>query len=437
VNIIITGAGKVGFNLAKNLSIAHNVTVIDINSEALHRIQEDIDILAINGDVEDIKTFERIKDKDIDLFIAVTNIDNTNLVSSLVADSVLHIDKKIVRLKKESFNNQNVKDKFNVDKLIFPVELASKAILSLLMYPKANNVKYFKYTKHELISVMVSSDFKPLSLNQSAFKIVGIERDEEFFIPNIDDIEILPNDLVYFFGLEEDIKIIYDELGIDSDIDIRKCVVVGGNNLGVAIAKRLSDSGCSVKLLEKDLKLCEVADEILGGRVSIINTKYNPHDIFKNESLHNADIFVAATADDEFNIIKSLEAKESGIKKVVAINNDLEYYGLMHSLGIVVIRGPKISAYNKIMEEINSTKIVIQKNFCGSKATIFIRKIFPDSKLINSTIKVANIDGVAIFCIRDEKLYDLDEVVLEIDDLIVAFATLNSSKKIKKWIYEL
>jgi trk system potassium uptake protein TrkA len=118
MNIIITGAGKVGFNLAKKLSIAHNVTIIDINSEALHRIQENIDIMAIHGDVEDIKTYKEIKNRDIDLFIAVTNIDNTNLVSSLVADNILRIDKKIVRLKRESFNNQNIKDSFKIDKFI-------------------------------------------------------------------------------------------------------------------------------------------------------------------------------------------------------------------------------------------------------------------------------------------------------------------------------
>jgi len=439
VNIIITGAGKVGFNLAKTLSIAHNVTIIDINSEALHRIQEDIDIMAINGDVEDIEIYKDIKNKNIDLFIAVTNIDNTNLVSSLVADSILNIEKKIIRLKKESFKNQHIKEKFNIDKFIFPIELATRAISSLLVYPKANNVKFFKYTKYELISIMIPNNIEPTILNQSVFKIVGIERDKEFFIPSNENIEIIANDLIYLFGLEDDINLIYEELGIYNNPNISKCVVVGGEDLGVAIAKRLVKLKCSVKLLEKDIKLCEIADEKLEGRVSVINTKYNSHDVFKNEALYSADMFVATTSDDEFNIIKSLEAKESGIKKVVAINNDLEYYGLMHSLGIIAIRGPKISAYNKIMEEINSSKIVIQKSFCGSKGNVFIRKVFPNSQLINNNLKTpSNIEDIALFFIRDEQLYPFEEsfIMLE-NDIIVIFSSTKNSQKIKDWIYEL
>jgi len=438
MNIIIIGAGKVGFNLAKKLSIAHNVTVIDINSEALHRIQEEIDILVLNGDAEDINTYREIKTIDIDLFIAVTNIDNTNLVSSLVAESILHINKKIIRLKKEYFDYEEIKIKFNIDKFIFPVELASKAIDSLLTYPKANNVKFFKHTNYELISIMIPNSFKSIKFIQSHYRLIGIERDKKFHIVSSHSVLIEPNDLLYLFALEDNIVELYKILGIDSKLDIRNCVVVGGSSLGIAIAKRLSNAKCSVKLLEKDVKLCEEANTKLKGKVNIINTKYNSHDIFKSEALYNADMFVSTTVDDEFNIIKSLEAKENGIKKIVAINNDLEYYGLMHSLGITVIRGPKISAYNKIMEEINSSKIVIQKNFCGSKAILLIRKIFSGSLLIGMKINPIVYKGMILFYIRDERLNLFDSnITLQKGDLIVSFAVNVDSHRVKKWLYEL
>jgi len=83
LNIIIAGAGKVGFNLAKKLLIGHDVTIVDRNDEALNRIQESLDILALKGNVEDYSTYTKIIDKKIDLFIAVTNLDNVNLVSTL------------------------------------------------------------------------------------------------------------------------------------------------------------------------------------------------------------------------------------------------------------------------------------------------------------------------------------------------------------------
>ena len=438
MNIIIAGAGKVGFNLAKTLSIGHNVTIIDKNSEALHRIQESLDIMPLGGDVEDAKTYESFTDKKIDLFIAVTNLDNVNLISVLVADTVLDIKRKFVRLQKEFFDGSKIKNRLSIDRLIFPIGLASQAIASLLEYPKANNVKFFKYTKHKLISVMVSAHFIPKVFDLRAYKIVGIERKKEFFIPQDEAVEILPNDLVYFFGQEDVIRPLCAQLELDAKNNIQRCVVFGGGDLGVGIAEELLQSGRDVKLVEKDLALCQKADEILKGKASIINSKYSSHDIFEQEALESADIFVAATNNDEYNIIKSLEAKESGIKKVVAINNEMEYYNLMHSLGIIVVRGPKISAYNEIMEEISSTGVVIQKSFCGAKATVLMRKVFKDSKLIGKKVKPLTLNSSKLFFMRDEVLFPFDEkIVLQENDLIVVFSTSKESPKVKQWIYEL
>jgi trk system potassium uptake protein TrkA len=438
MNIIIAGAGKVGFNLAKTLCIGHNVTIIDKNSEALDRIQESLDIMPLRGDVEDSNTYKNFTDKDVDLFIAVTNIDNVNLISVLMAEAVLNIDRKFVRLQKHFFHDSAIQEKLNIDKLIFPIQLTSKAITSLLEYPKANNVKFFKYTDYKLISVMVSSDFSPKYLDVKNFRIVGVEREKQFFIPTDDNVEILPNDLVYFFGHESEILHECQKLEFQTNREISRCVVFGGEELGVAIAKGLLDANRTVKLVEDNLQLCEVADEALEGKADIINSKYRSHDVFEDEELDSADIFIAATNNDEFNIIKCLEAKESGIKKVVAINNEMEYYNLMHSLGIVVVRGPKISAYNTIMEEISSTGVVIQKSYCGAKATVFMRKVFRSSGLVKKKVKSLSVKKSRLFYMRNEEMFPFNEkIVLEENDLIIAFSELKESAKVKQWIYEL
>jgi len=438
MNIIIAGAGKVGFNLAKTLCIGHNVTIIDKNSEALYRIQESLDILPLRGDVEDPKTYESFADKTIDLFIAVTNIDSVNILATVMAELVLTIDRKFVRLQHKLEHIEAIKQKLVINELIFPLQLASKAIASLLNYPKANNIKLFKYTKHKLISVMVSSRFVPQIVEAENFKVVGIERKKVFFIPKEDDVEIFPNDLVYFFGAEEDIRKVCHKLELETNDDIQKCVVFGGEELGIAISKELLDVGRSVKLVEKDLVNCEKADEALGGKASIINSKYSSHDLFEEEGLDSADIFIAATNSDEYNIIKCLEAKESGIKKVLAINNEMEYYNLMHTLGIIVVRGPKMSAYNTIMEEISSTGVVIQKSFCGAKAVIFMRKVFVNSKLIGKKMKSIHPKESMLFFMRNEIMMPLSSsIVLEENDLVIAFCTTKESTKVKQWIYGL
>jgi len=437
MNIIIAGAGKVGFNLARTLSIGHNVTIIDKNKEALHRIQESLDIMPMNGDVEDSKIYEKFIDKKIDLFIAVTNADNVNLISTLMAGSVLNIDRKIVRIRNHFYADSLVQEKLNISAMVYPIKLASQAIVSLLDYPMANNVKFFKYTKQRLISVRASKTMEAIQVDSENFIIAGIERDKSFFVPQGDTL-IKPNDLVYFFGLEEHIKEICSKLDTKTEKSIQKCVVFGANDLGIAISQELVDANREVKLVEKDLELCKKADEVLAGKASVIYLKYGMYTLFEDEGLASADIFVSATNNDEYNIAKCLEAREKGIQTVMAINNEMEYYSLMHSLGIIVVRGPKMSTYNKIIEEISSVGVVIEKSFCGSKANVQMRKVFKDSLLIGRAIKPLKVKQSKLFIIRDEKLLKLNEkMILEENDSVVAFCETKESPKVKQWIYEL
>ena len=434
MNIIIAGAGKVGFNLAKILSIAHNVIVVDKNADALQTLQENLDILPICGSVEDYNTFELIDAKQIDLYIAVTDEDNINLISAMVIDIALDVKRKFIRLQKSYFDNEEIKSRLNIDQFILPVQLASNTVLSLLQYPKSNNVKTFQYTDYRLISVVIDKE-SPLDIfNSDAIQIIGVERDRNFILYQDKPIDILVGDLVYCFGLDNDMRPITH----DGSDNIKKCVVYGADKLGVSIASGLIDIGCEVKLIEKNLNLCQKADEELKGRANIINFKYGSHEIFENESLSSADMFITTTNNDEFNIIKSLEARDSGLKRIVAINNEIEYYNLMHSLNITAVRGPKISAYYKIMEEINSTGVIVRKHFCGGKAVALLRKVFIGSTLAGKTIKPPKLDNCSLFYIRDMILEPLnDKIELKENDLILSFCISQESEKVQKWIYGL
>ena len=438
MNIIIAGAGKVGFNLARTLSIGHNVNIIDKNTDALQQIQNSLDILPILGDLEDSSTYVRFAKQKIDLFIAVTNFDEVNIIATLVADDVLDIGKKFIRLKNNFFAKSSIKDKLGISEIVFPVELASNTVLSLLLYPQANNIKSFEYTNLKLISFFVSSTIKSFVLeNSNDITIVGVERDKEFLTQkNIE--EILPNDLIYLFGNEKSIKELCKKYENNSPKQIKRCVVFGGNPLGISIAKKLVDAKKEVKLVEKDLELCNKATDELEGKVSVINSKYGLTTLFEEEGLSFADMLISATQDDEYNIIKCIEAKEKGIKKVVAINNQNEYYSLMHSLGIVVVRGPKMSAYNTIIEKISLSLVVVEKNFCGGKAIVYGRKVYENSSLIGKKIEPLNLENEISFLVREDKIYSFNDInSIFKDDVIISFSKNNIAPKVKMWIYEL
>jgi len=439
VNIIIAGAGKVGFNLAKTLSIGHNVIVIDKNKDALSRIQDSLDILPYYGDIKDPSTFVEFEDMDIELYIAVTNLDEDNIISSMVIEDVLKPNRKFLRLKSDFYAQTSIKEKLDIQKLIFPIKSSSKSILNFLEHPKVNNIKNFNYTEYKLVSIFskkdLFSDELKVILTRPNTSLVAIERDKNLFI-DTKDIEVYKGDLLYLLVKKEDIDDICS-LFDENTFDIKNCVVFRANDLGVEMAKILLNHKKTVKLIESDVKLCQKADEILGGEVDIINSKYHDEKLFQEESLDRADFFISAYSDDEYNIIKCLEAKEFGIKKIVAINNESEFYHLMHRLGIVTVRGPKMSAYNTIIEAINNSRVIVEKYFCGGKGVIYLRKIFENSKLIGKTIKNPNYENSSFFMIRDGKLELLVKDELKELDVVVAICDMQISSKVKLWIYEL
>jgi trk system potassium uptake protein TrkA len=437
LDIIIAGAGRVGFNLARTLSIGHNVTVIDRNAEALQRLQESLDILPVHGDIEDPFTYQKLIDRHADLFIAVTDLDEANIVSTLIADDAIEVGRKFIRLRNVFFAKSSIREKLGIDEAIFPMQLSSDTVETLLKYPRANNVKSFKYLDEKLISLRASTLEKPVTLEEKGFAVVGIERDKRFFVPE-PPVTVEPGDLVYLFGEESEIRQVCDRYEHDVPENIERCVIFGAGDLGIAVARRMLDHGIEVKLIDKDLERCEIADEMLEGEATAISCKYGTGTLFEEEGLERADLMIAATGDDEYNIIKCLEAKEHNIRKVVAINNELEYYGLMHALGIVVVRGPKISAYHAILERIYSSGVVMERKYCGGKGTVFLRKIFPSSKLVGKKVKPLKKEQSALFLIEEGKMARFTEPrILNEGDVIVAFVTEATAPKVKAWIYGL
>ena len=436
MNIIIIGAGGVGFNLAKKLSERNNVTIIDKNSEALQKIEESLDILAVRGDAEEINTYQKLIDKKFDLFISVTDNDNVNIVSTLIADMILDIERIFIRLKSHFYPNDLIKKKLNIEKIIFPIKLTSNSIVSMLENHRFNNIKNFECTPYQLVSIQVSEEIQPLKIVSEKFVIAGIERERNFFIPQKEDV-ILPNDLVYIFGLESDIKSVSDKLHANTVASGKNCVISGGDRLGIAIAKQLIEMGKNVKIIEKNLALCKIANEELGGKASVIHTKYETPSLLHEEGIDKADIFISATNNDEYNIIKSLEAKERGTKKVISVLDDIEYYNLLHSLNILLARGVKMSAYNTIMEQINSRNRVVQKIFCGGKATILMYKFFENSKFLKKKLKPIKTDNSLLFYIQNNQLFPFTQTVqFEENDIVVLFANNENLKEIE-WIYGL
>ncbi len=441
MNIIIAGAGNVGYSLASKLSYKHNVIIVDKEVQKLNKIEENLDILTILGNIEDPKTYQYLDFKEVNLFIAVTNSDEANLLSTLIIDDKAVVKKKIIRLQNDYFENSPILTKLGINDVIFPDILTAKKVEALFDFPKANNVKSFLQCKHKLISIKIQYEgnmkYRVIDFISSDVAIVGIERKKEFFIPTQYHI-IEENDLIYLFGNIEIIQKLSSKLDLKMPSSIKKVVVFGANTSAIKIIKLLLDRKLNIKVIESNKEYCKIASEIFQDKVIVINSIFQEHKVFENERLKKADIFIAADENDEKNIVKCIEAKEHGIKKVIAINNDREYYSLMHQLGIIVVRGTKAGAHYAILERIASNSIINENHFCGEKAIMFLRKIYPNSSLIDKKIKSLNLKEILIYQLRDAKLYDKEQLMaLKEDDTVIVFGKTEDEEEIQRWIYSL
>ena len=264
-----------------------------------------------------------------------------------------------------------------------------------------------------------------------------MERDKKLFIPSQD--EILQNgDLIYLYGDVEKITLLASKLDEVAPQSIDKVVIFGANTQAQKIASALLSKGVDIKMIEKDTTLCKEAAANLGESVRVINSAYEDHKLFEEEGIKYADMVIAAGHNDEKNIVKCVEAKEYGIQKVVAINNDKSYYNLMHKMGLVVVRGSKASANFEILEKISSSSIVTQRHYCGGMGVLFMRKVYPNSKLIDKPIKPKDIKNTKILITRDDTIYDAKELnSFKQDDIIVVAGDISKQEEMQKWIYSL
>ncbi len=441
MDIMIAGAGMVGYSLARKLSYKHNVIVVDKNVQTLNRLEEEVDIMTLLGDVEDPKTYHSLQIEKLDLFIAVTDSDEANLLSTMIVEEEIDVAKKIIRLRNEYFEHSPVLHKLGIEFTVFPDRLTAKRISKLFDLPKANNVKGFRQTHYELISVRIQqkrAEIEDVSqLTTHKVTVVGIEREKHFLLPAADE-KVLEGDLLYFFGKRNEIEAKALLLDAKMPSAIKKVAIFGANPLAQKIAKELSGRSLEIKMVDKNREYCKTASEYLQGKVTVINAAYDDHRLFEEEGLKNADMIIAAGMDDERNIVKCIEAREYGVQKTVAINNDKVYYPLMHQLGIVVVRGSKTGAYYAILENIASSAVVSERHFCGGRAVLFMRRIYPDSPLIGKTVTYPSMEGAHTFLLREGLIIAIEETAtLREGDVIVVTGETQEEEKIQAWIYTL
>ena len=415
MKIIIAGAGDVGFHLAKLLSYESQDTyIIDSDGEKLNYINNHLDVITKKGDATSIKLLKEIGIGSADLLLAVTESQNTNFTISVIGKS-LGVQKTIARIDNPEFlKNDEIDFKdFGVDFMISPEELAADEIKMLLNQSSFNDTVAFENGLFNVMgtSLTYKSPLVDLTVKEAKEKFstldfitIAIKREgiAQTIIPRGDTVYNL-KDQVYFSVPNYSMDKLYPIIG-QEHINIKNVMILGGSSIGEKTSRNLCKENFKVKLIEKDKEKATLLAEDLSNTL-VINGDGRDIELLEEENIREMDAFIAVTGNSETNIMSCLVAKSKGVKKTVALVENMDYINISQTIGINTLINKKLIAASSIFKHIRKGEILALANLYNIDAEVFEFEVQPNAKVTQKPIKDLRFPREAVFggIIRDGK----------------------------------
>jgi len=437
MNIIICGAGRVGFTIAKLLTEQnHSITIIDQSSEDIQKINELLDVKAIVGKATSPVILDKANTKDADMIIAVTKNDEINMLICQIAFSLFKVPKKIARIRSQEYLNPKFSSLFNkenlpIDYVISPEVEIAKSIQRKLEAPGTLDNVPFADNKIRLLEILIDEkcSIQGIKLNDLTKKfpklnayILGVIRDEKFLIMKKND-KLNRNDKAYIVvntnQMEETLKVFghYEKIS-------NKILIIGGGNIGFNLAKNIEESfeSARVKIIEKDKSRAESIANYLNDTI-VINGNGLDEDVLNEANLDEVETVLALTNDDEDNLMVSvLVEKFSKDKRTMALINKPNYSLLQSSLKIDDLIDPRMNTVSSILKHVHKGTIENAYSILNGEYEVIEADIIETSELINKELKNSNLpDEIRIGAILrgNEVLVPTSNYVFQKDDTVV------------------
>ena len=359
MKIVIGGAGAVGKHLAKLLSKEHqDCTLMDDDGSRLEGLDSDYDIMTMQGSPTSIKDLEAAGVKNADLFVGVTPDESRNMNACIIAHGI-GAKKTVARIDNYEYLDPKLKpffEKLGIDSLIYPEVLAAADIINAL---KLSWVRQ-RWDVHGGALVMLGIKLRETCeiLNQpikllcgpdDPYHIVALKRGGETIIPGGND-ELHNGDLAYFMTTKEYIPYIRKLVGKEHYADVKNCIIMGGGKATVRVALTVPDY-MNVKIIEQDEKRCEKLNTLLSDTdCMVIHGDGRDLGLLVEEGIRNTQAFVALTDNAEANILACLTAKRLGVRKTIALVENLDYVSMAEGLDIGTIINKKTIAASHIYQ---------------------------------------------------------------------------------------
>ncbi len=444
MKIVIAGDGEVGFYLAELLSSEHHdITVVDPHNDLVEMIQKQSDVMAITGDSTSIEILKSANIEHADLLIAVVHDENINIITAIIGKK-LGVKKTICRVNNPEYitpENREMFKNLGVDEIISPEIIASKEIIDLLNQTAATEVFDFSGGRLSLFLIKLEEDALVLnkSLNQIAsefphlnFRAVAIHRKGETIIPKGNN-RFFKDDLAYVISKPEGINQMLS-LGGKSHIDINNIMIIGGGRIGSHAAKQL-EHDFNVKLIDIDYARCERLSNYLN-KTLLIHGDARDIQLLEEEGIKSMDAFVALTREPETNILACLLARKYGVKRTIALVENINFIDIAQNMGIDTIINKKLITASYIVRFTLNAEVISIKCLNGVDAEVLEFVVKEKSFVANKRIKELKFPKEAIIggIVRDNIGYiAVGNLMIEPGDKVVVFSLPQSIYKVDKF----
>ena len=444
MKIIIVGAYAIGTHLARLLSRNNeDITLIDEDEERLAQIGNDCDLLTMNASPSSINTLMDAGVAHTSLFIAVTPSQSLNLNTCIIAHA-LGAKKTVAKINDAEFIAAEKKEffrKLGVDELIYPEVLAARDIINGL---KMSWVRQ-RWDVHDGALVMLGiklreaceildKPLKEISGPNDPYHVVAIKRDADTIIPGGNDVLKL-YDLAYFMTTKQYIPYIRKIVGKEHYVDVKNVMIMGGGTTAVRAIQTMPEY-MDVKVLENDINRCEELNDILeNDKTLVINGDGRDIPLLYEEGIKNTQAFVALTGNAETNILACLTAKRMGVRKTVAVVENIDYVSMAESLDIGTIINKKAIAASRIYQMMLDADVMNVTFLMSANADVaeFIPK--EGSKITHKPVKDLGLpQGMTIGGLvrNDQGMLVSGNTMIQAGDSVVVFCHGQNIKKIER-----
>jgi trk system potassium uptake protein TrkA len=449
MKIIICGAGQVGFNIARHLAMENNdVTVVDTSPELIRRINDSLDAQGIVGHASRPDVLERAGTADADMIIAVTHMDEVNMIACQVAHSLFDVPIKIARVRHQSYldpawSNLFSREHMPIDVIISPEVEVAKAVTRRLRVPGAFEMIPLADDKVRLLGVRCDSNCPlintPIKQLDQLFPdlnmvIVGLLRHDRP-IRLASDEQMMVGDDVYFVIESDQLSRAMTAFGHEEP-EAKRLLICGGGNIAMLLAREIEKEHpwINAKIIESDAERAAVVASILSGTVVLHGDVLDP-EILEEANVGATDTVVAITDDDETNILSSLLAKRHGAKRAITLLNKGTYESLITTLGIDVVVSPRNITASTILQHVRRGHIYSVHTLREGFGEVIEAEALETSSLVGSPLKEVKLpSGVMIGAIvrNGTVISPRGTTVVQDKDRVVLFAASEAVRKVEK-----